>query len=76
LNQTRPIAHYWIILASVSLLVSGLLSIIVTSAKASGIKELITNVEIIRWFLVIHVNLSSLVWFTALPVGLIHMTEN
>lgn len=73
--KIRPIAHIWIILASMCLLVSGFLSVIVTGAKASGIKELITNIDIIRWCLVIHVNLSSLVWFTALPVGVILLTS-
>lgn len=63
----------WISLGVVSLLISGLLAILVTGAKMPGVKQLV-DVEFIRWCLVVHVNLSTLVWFTALPVGLIHFS--
>jgi hypothetical protein len=54
--------------------VSGLLALIITGAKMPGIKEQIGNIELIRWFLVVHVNLATLVWFTALPVGLVYLS--
>jgi len=73
--KINPIARYWLVLACSCLLVSGFLALLVTGAKAPAIKALITNLDVVRWFLVIHVNLSSLVWFSAVPVALVHMTK-
>lgn len=67
-------ARAWMVLAGSALLASGLLALIITGAKMPGIKEHIANLELIRWFLVVHVNLATLVWFTALPVGLVYLS--
>lgn len=66
-------ARAWMALASASLLLSGFLALIVTGAKMPVFKEIIPNLDLIRWCLVVHVNLATLVWFTALPVGLVHL---
>lgn len=66
-------ARYWMIFGVTALLLSGALSIIVTGSKMPFVKSLITNLDYIRWCLVIHVNLATLVWFTAIPVGLGHL---
>ncbi len=60
----------WLVLGVVSLLVSGALSILVTGAKMPFLREWVTDLELIRRCLVIHVNLATLVWFTAVPAGL------
>ncbi|MBX3039075.1 MAG: hypothetical protein KF789_00035 [Bdellovibrionaceae bacterium] len=67
------LAKAWVSLGVVALLASGLLAILVTGAKMPGVKHL-ADVEFIRWCLVVHVNLATLVWFTALPVGLLHLS--
>lgn len=71
--MNNSFARAWISLACGSFLLSGLLALVVTGAKMPGIKAHIHNVEIIRWCLVVHVNLATLVWFTALPVGLLYL---
>ncbi len=40
--------------------------------KVPLLKDLLIHLEWIRWCLVVHVNLANLVWFTAIPVGLVH----
>lgn len=66
------LAKSWLIFGIVALLVSGALSVLVTGAKMPFVKPLLGNLEWIRWFLVIHVNLATLVWFTSIPVGISH----
>lgn len=68
-------ARFWLILACSCLLISGLLALVITAAKAPAIRDLVVNIELIRWCLVIHVNLASLVWFTAIPVVLVQLTK-
>ena len=68
----KKLAHAWLIFGIIALLLSGFLSIIVTGAKMPFVKPLLGNLDWIRWFLVIHVNLATLVWFTAIPVGISH----
>lgn len=68
--MTRP----WLVLGVLSLLASGLLAVLVTGAKMPAVKHLI-DVELVRWCLVVHVNLATLVWFTAVPVGLLHVAS-
>lgn len=69
------LARAWIILASSSLLLSGFIALIVTGAKMPGIKEHIGNLDIVRWCLVVHVNLATLVWFSAIPMGLLFLSS-
>lgn len=63
----------WILLGVFALLIGGVLAIFVTGAKVPGIKHFV-DIEFIRWCLVVHVNLLTLVWFTALPMGLIYFS--
>ncbi len=74
--MTDPFARNWVRLASVSLLISGALALIVTVAKMPLIKDSISNLDLVRWCLVLHVNLATLVWFIALPLGLLHLAAN
>lgn len=66
-------AKLWIALACSALLLSGILALVITFAKAPMIKDLVQDINLIRWCLVIHVNLATLMWFTALPLGLVHL---
>lgn len=66
-------AKCWIALACSALLLSGLLALVITFAKMPMIKDMVQDINLIRWCLVIHVNLATLVWFTALPLGLVHL---
>lgn len=75
--SNRSLAKSWFLLAVVSLLISGILSLAITGAKMPGVKDTIVDLEFIRWCLVIHINLATLVWFTAIPLGLItYATES
>ncbi len=65
----------WIVLSCISLLLSGLLALVITFAKMPILKQYIQNIEIIRWSLVVHVNLAMLVWFTSFPLGLVHLSN-
>lgn len=60
----------WMLLGVAALLVSGALSILVTGAKVPLLRPFVTDLELIRRSLVIHVNLATLVWFTAIPLAL------
>src|SRR5690606_21140057 len=64
----------WIALSCLSLLLSGVLALVITFAKMPIVKDYIHNIELIRWSLVIHVNLATLVWFTSFPLGLVHLS--
>ncbi len=69
--MNSSLTRAWNILGIAALLASGLLAVLVSGAKMPGIKQLV-DIEFIRWCLVVHVNLSTLVWFTALPMGLLY----
>jgi len=68
----QQLARLWIALACVSLLLSGALAMVITSAKMPWVKAHLPDLEVVRWCLVTHVNLATLVWFTAVPVGLLY----
>lgn len=69
-------AKLWIALACGALLLSGLLALVIMFAKVPMIKDLVQDINLIRWCLVIHVNLATLMWFTALPLGLVHLAAS
>ncbi len=70
--SNRTLGHLWLLLSCIALLLSGGLALIITFAKVPGVKEMVRDLDWIRWCLTIHVNLSTMVWFTALPAGLVN----
>ncbi|MCB0351733.1 MAG: hypothetical protein KDD38_11155, partial [Bdellovibrionales bacterium] len=72
LINNKTLGILWLLFASSALLLSGVLALVITLAKVPGIKELVQDLDWIRWCLTIHVNLATLVWFTAIPAGLVN----
>jgi hypothetical protein len=64
------VARLWLLLGVIALIVSGALSVLITGAKMPIFKPYVTDIELIRRVLVVHVNLATLVWFAAIPVAL------
>lgn len=59
------LATGWLALAVISLIVSGLLSILLVLSRAPYVKDLFPLVDFFHVALVVHVDLSVLVWFVA-----------
>lgn len=64
------VARLWFAFGVIALLLSGALSMIVTGAKMPFFRAYVTDLEIIRRCLVVHVNLATLVWFASIPVAM------
>lgn len=72
-----PFAWCWIITGMMALLASGALAMIVTAAKIPLFAAWATrHLMLVRWCLVEHVNLANLIWFSALPAGLIQLATS
>lgn len=70
-------ARAWILTGVASLLVSGALAMVVTAAKIPVFEAWATrHLGFVRWCLVEHVNLANLIWFTALPTGLVQLARS
>ncbi len=68
------LARRWLATGILALLAGGALALIVTGAKVPALAEWATRrLYFVRWCLVVHVNLANLVWFTAIPIGLIQL---
>jgi hypothetical protein len=64
-GQRRRLAIAWLWLAIGALLASGIYSILLVSARAPFLQPLLPHVEFFRIALVVHVDLSVLVWFAS-----------
>jgi len=61
----RSLATGWLALALIALIVSGLLSILLVLSRAPYVKDFFPWVDFFHVALVVHVDLSVLVWFVA-----------
>ena len=61
----RPLTSAWLLLAVLALIVSGLLSILLVLSRAPYVKDFFPLVDFFHVALVVHVDLSVLVWFVA-----------
>ncbi len=59
------LARGWLYLALASLIIAGLLTILVVSARAPVLQDVLPFVDLFRAVLVVHVDLTVLVWFSA-----------
>jgi hypothetical protein len=66
----RRLALAWLWLAIGALLASGVFSILLVAARAPFLQPLLPHVEFFRIALVVHVDLSVLVWFSSFAVVL------
>ncbi len=64
-DARRRLAAGWLALAVAALLGSGLFSILLVLARAPYVKDLLPAADFFRVALVVHVDLSVLVWFSA-----------
>jgi hypothetical protein len=67
LQQARqPLARAWLWLALAALVGSGLFSVLLVLARTPGVNAVLPGVDFFRTALVVHVDLSVLVWFFAI----------
>lgn len=59
------LARGWLFLGLLSLVIAGLLTVLVVSARVPGLQDLLPFVGLFRAVLVVHVDLTVLVWFSA-----------
>ena len=64
-DRRRTLAAGWLALAIGALLASGLFSILLVASRAPYVKDLFPLADFFRVALVVHVDLSVLVWFAA-----------
>jgi hypothetical protein len=64
-GERRALASAWLWLAIAALLASGVFSILLVAARAPFMQALLPTVDFFRVALVVHVDLSVLVWFAA-----------
>lgn len=63
---SRPLARAWLQLALAALIGSGLFSVLLVLARTPGINRFLPAGDFFRVALVVHVDLSVLVWFVAI----------
>jgi hypothetical protein len=64
-GRRQALARGWLWLAMAALVLSGLFSILLVAARTPGVNALLPGVDFFRTALVVHVDLSVLVWFFA-----------
>ena len=65
LDGRRELARWWLLLAVGSLLASGVFSLLLVASRTPGVSSLLPAEDFFRVALVVHVDLSVLVWFVA-----------
>ncbi|MEQ1805109.1 MAG: cbb3-type cytochrome c oxidase subunit I [Burkholderiaceae bacterium] len=65
-DARRSLARGWLWLGVLALIVSGVFSILLVLSRTPGLNRLLPVAELFRVALVVHVDLSVLVWFIAL----------
>jgi hypothetical protein len=69
-NNRRRVVSAWVILGILSLVAAGLFSVLLVLARTPIIQSLVPLVDFFRVALVVHVNLSVLVWLLAISAAL------
>jgi len=67
------LARRWMLLAASALAASGFLAFGVVAARVPALARHLTDTELARRVLVVHVDLGVVVWFAALPVAMFHL---
>ncbi len=65
IGSSRHLAIGWLLLAAGSLVVAGLFTILIVLSRTPGIQEIFPWVDFFHTALVVHVDLTVLVWFLA-----------
>ncbi len=66
----RALARAWLLLGLAALVGSGLFSLLLVAARTPGLNSVLPGVDFFRTALVVHVDLSVLVWFSAIAAML------
>jgi hypothetical protein len=69
-QQTRRVVSSWVILGLLSLVAAGIFSLLLVLARTPVVQSLIPFVDFFHVALVIHVNLSVLVWLLAISAAM------
>ncbi|MGE3533667.1 MAG: hypothetical protein AB7H48_02430 [Parachlamydiales bacterium] len=69
----KDLAAFWLFLAMIALVYSGLLSFLVGGSRMPFLASLIQDTSFPKRVLVVHVDLGVLTWFAALPASLFHL---
>ena len=72
LRDRQDLARQWLVLAIAALAGSGALALGVALARVPSLAQHLTNTDLARRLLVVHVGLGVVIWFSALPVALFH----
>ena len=72
-RDRRVLAHHWLVLAVATLAGSGALALGVAAARFPLVARHLTDTDLARRALVVHVGLGVVAWFCALPVALFHL---
>jgi hypothetical protein len=72
-RDRQALARHWLALAIGALAVSGALSLGVVLSRVPSVARHLTDTDLARRLLVVHVGLGVVVWFSALPVALFHL---
>jgi cytochrome c oxidase subunit I len=73
LRDRQDLARQWLVLAIAALAGSGALALGVALARVPSLAQHLTNTDLARRLLVVHVGLGVVIWFSALPVALFHL---
>ncbi|MBV1914561.1 MAG: cbb3-type cytochrome c oxidase subunit I [Pseudomonadales bacterium] len=65
-NQPQPLLQSWLLLSVFSLIAAGLFSLLLVSSRTPGIQSAIPFVDFFHTALVVHVDLSVLIWFLSM----------
>jgi len=65
-GESAALARGWLGLGLAALIASGLLSLLLVLARTPGVNALLPGIDFFRVALVVHVDLSVLVWFSAM----------
>ncbi|MDO9400717.1 MAG: cbb3-type cytochrome c oxidase subunit I [Polaromonas sp.] len=65
LDERRTLARGWLLLGLLALIGSGIFSVLLVLARTPGINRLLPGADFFRIALVLHVDLSVLVWFVS-----------
>lgn len=71
-RNRRSVGYHWLALSVATLATSGVLAMGVAAARVPILARHLTNTDLARRVLVVHVDLGILAWFSALPVALFH----
>jgi len=65
-DERQPLARAWLWLAVAALVGSGLFAVLLVGARTPGVQALLPGVDFFHVALVVHVDLSVLVWFVSI----------